>query len=104
MKEFLNVSNLSFTFENNIEPIFSSISFQLQSGWTGIVGANGSGKTTLIKLITGELSPVSSNITYHGTKCYCEQRADFIPPEHADFYQSTDRFVFQLKENICEYM
>ncbi|MBN2410754.1 ABC-F family ATP-binding cassette domain-containing protein [candidate division KSB1 bacterium] len=98
MKEFLNVSNLSFTYENNIEPIFSSVSFQLQAGWTGIVGANGGGKTTLVKLLTGELSPASGIITFQGTACYCEQRADFIPPDYEKFYNSTDRFVFQLKK------
>ncbi len=100
MKEFLTVSNLSFTYDNNIDPIFSSVSFQLQAGWTGIVGANGSGKTTLVKLLTGELSPASGIITCQGTACYCEQRADFIPPDHEKFYHSTDRFVFQLKKNL----
>jgi len=100
MKEFLNVSNLFFTYENNIEPIFSSISFQLQTGWTGIVGANGSGKTTLVKLITGELSPVSGDITFQGTTCYCEQRADNVPPGHREFYQSTDRIVVRLKKSL----
>ncbi len=40
----------------------NNVSFEIQSGITGLVGPNGAGKSTLIKLITGQLSPSSGEL------------------------------------------
>ena len=91
MQDFLHIDNLSFTYENSVEPVFESVSLQLQSGWTGIVGANGSGKTTLLKLLSGLLPVDQGKISYSGSAYYCEQRTDYIPPEFEKFIHAADK-------------
>ena len=59
----LRVSNLSLSF--GAQEIFEDISFTMNHRERiGLVGRNGSGKTTLLKLIIGELSPDSGEITH----------------------------------------
>lgn len=58
----IQVKNLSKHFGG--QELFNNVSFQLGSRErVGLVGRNGSGKSTLFKLILGELSPDSGEIT-----------------------------------------
>src|SRR5258707_7605005 len=41
----------------------NNVSFQIESGLTGLVGPNGAGKSTLIEIITGQLQPSSGSLT-----------------------------------------
>ncbi|HEX2982873.1 MAG TPA: ATP-binding cassette domain-containing protein, partial [Ignavibacteriales bacterium] len=100
MQDFINISNLTFTYENSAEPLFDSVSFQLHQGWTGFVGANGSGKTTLLKLITGALTPDSSGISFKGTSIYCEQRTDNMPGGLQQLLSAPDSSAYKLKEQL----
>ncbi len=100
MQEYLMVNQLSFAYENSIETIFETISFQLNPGWTGFVGANGSGKTTLLKLITREISPNSGSIAFSGNAIYCEQRTDHLPDGCFDFFNSMEKYAFRLKDML----
>jgi ATPase subunit of ABC transporter with duplicated ATPase domains len=100
MSDFLYIKNLSFTYENTVDPLFDSISFQLQKGWTGVVGANGSGKSTLLKLLTDQLMPDSKALNLpHGTY-YCEQRTDDIPPGLIPFLESTEKSAYKLHNDL----
>ncbi len=100
MQEYLMVNQLSFAYENSIETIFETISFQLYPGWTGFVGANGSGKTTLLKLITRELFPDTGSIAFSGNAIYCEQRTDHLPEGCSDFFNSMEKYAFRLKDML----
>lgn len=100
MQDFINISNLIFTYENSAEPLFDSVSFQLHQGWTGFVGANGSGKTTLLKLITGALTPDSGGISFKGTSIYCEQRTDDMPGGLRKLLSAPDSSAYKLKEQL----
>ena len=52
----IQVQNLSFTYEGSPEPVFSDLSFHMDSSWRlGLVGRNGRGKTTLLRLMAGQL-------------------------------------------------
>ena len=61
MKKLIEVDNVSFKYDN--EPIFEDICLSVQEGdFVGIIGSNGTGKSTLLKLLLGELFPVSGTI------------------------------------------
>lgn len=62
----LSMTNVSFGFEGH-DPLFSNITFCLSGGQTAaIIGENGAGKSTLVKLLLGELSPLSGHIHSQG--------------------------------------
>ncbi len=44
----------------------NNVSFEIEPGLTGLVGANGAGKSTLIQIITGQLQPSSGALTVFG--------------------------------------
>ena len=100
MQQFLQIQQICFTYPGSVEPLFESVSFQLQRGWTGVVGANGSGKTTLLKLLTGRLVPDSGGT---GTGCsafYCEQRTDDVPQGLETFIDSPRKNARRLKKML----
>lgn len=98
MQEFINIDNLSFTYENFNDSLFDKISLRVDAGWSCIVGPNGSGKTTLLKLLCGILQPDSGNLGIPGKTYYSEQRTDFKPKELNGFFNSTERHAYKIKE------
>ena len=44
----------------------NNVSFEIEPGLTGLVGANGAGKSTLLQIITGQLQPSSGSLTVFG--------------------------------------
>lgn len=72
----LSVRNLTMTFiERNL---FTDVSFDIENtDKVGFIGANGVGKTTLFKILNGEISPTSGNVTFEkNTRVgYMEQHA-----------------------------
>jgi ATPase subunit of ABC transporter with duplicated ATPase domains len=100
MFDFLYIKNLSFTYENTVDSLFDSISFQLQKGWTGVVGANGSGKSTLLKLLTGQLMPDSKALNLPHITYYCEQRTDDIPSGLIPFLRSTEKSAYRIRVDL----
>ncbi|MDR1892338.1 MAG: ATP-binding cassette domain-containing protein, partial [Oscillospiraceae bacterium] len=51
----INISHMTFGYENSSEDIFTDVSFQLDTSWKlGFCGRNGRGKTTFLKLLMGE--------------------------------------------------
>jgi ATPase subunit of ABC transporter with duplicated ATPase domains len=100
MPEFIYISDLTFTYENTVEPLFDSVTFHLQTGWTGIVGANGSGKTTLLKLLTGHLPTKELNNKLPTLTYYCEQRTDDSPDGLIDFLNSTEKSAFRIRSDL----
>lgn len=50
----IEVKNLSFKYNNEMEDILKNVSFSVEKGeWISIVGHNGSGKSTLARLLVG---------------------------------------------------
>ncbi|MCI9247329.1 MAG: ABC-F type ribosomal protection protein [Clostridia bacterium] len=64
----INVSNLSFGYDGNIDNIFEDVSFQIDTDWKlGLIGRNGKGKTTFLKLLLGKYTykgSISKNVEF----------------------------------------
>lgn len=57
----LNISNLSFSYRNDI--VLDNVSFSINEGdFVALNGSNGSGKSTLLKLILGFIQPSNGTI------------------------------------------
>ncbi|WP_027502092.1 ABC-F family ATP-binding cassette domain-containing protein [Rhodococcus sp. UNC363MFTsu5.1] len=66
------LSNLSFAWPDG-EPAVTGITGAFTTGRTGLVGENGAGKSTLLRLIAGELTPASGNVSATGEVGYLTQ-------------------------------
>lgn len=78
-KLLINAQDINFSYLQS--PLWSQpLSFQINSGErVAIKGLNGSGKTTLIKMILGNLSPTTGNITSQaGKTVYIDQDYSLI--------------------------
>ncbi len=64
----INVSNLSFGYDGNIDNIFEDVSFHIDTDWKlGLIGRNGKGKTTFLKLLLGKYTykgSISKNVEF----------------------------------------
>ncbi|MGI6315527.1 MAG: ribosomal protection-like ABC-F family protein [Christensenellales bacterium] len=59
----IRVQDLSFTYPSGFEPVFSRVSFSLDTDWrTGLISRNGRGKTTFLRLLMGKM-PYQGTIT-----------------------------------------
>ena len=60
----IQVSNLTFTYEDSFEPVFENVTFQIDTDWKlGFIGRNGKGKTTFLRLLTGTYEYSGSILT-----------------------------------------
>jgi zinc transport system ATP-binding protein len=60
----IEIESLSAGYENNI--VLNDISFKVgMNDFIGVIGPNGGGKTTLLKVILGQIKPVSGKISYN---------------------------------------
>ena len=93
----------SVTFGYDASPIqlFSSLSFHVTKGWTGVIGANGSGKSTLLQLATGILLPHQGHIDRPTHVLYCPQRTDDPPLSCAEFLEDKSKHSQVLKSRLA---
>ena len=67
----LHVDRVSKQFKNKI--VVDQVSFNLQKGVTGLLGANGAGKTTLMRMMAGVLEPTRGNVMADGISASSEE-------------------------------
>ncbi len=64
----INVNNLTFGYEGNVNNVFENVSFNIDTDWKlGLIGRNGKGKTTFLKLLLGEYEykgTISKNVEF----------------------------------------
>ncbi len=66
-KDKIEVSGLTFSYEETNEPVLSDVSFQIPKNTSvGIVGESGSGKSTLVDIMLGLLAPQSGRVLVDG--------------------------------------
>lgn len=62
----LRAENISYSFDDLLEPILKNVSFSLRQGESlGVLGPNGGGKTTLMKIIAGLLKAKTGEIFFN---------------------------------------
>jgi zinc transport system ATP-binding protein len=65
MSDVIRVDNLSFQYGE--EPIFSQVGFSVYKGESvAFIGSNGAGKSTMLRLILGELTPLTGSVCLFG--------------------------------------
>ena len=99
----VRAQKLSFSYTDAVD-LFSEADFQLDPGWTGLVGANGAGKTTLLKLLARELKPSDGALHFEpdgAVVITCPQTVEARTPAIDAFAESTEhdarRLIGQLK-------
>jgi lincosamide and streptogramin A transport system ATP-binding/permease protein len=64
----INVSNLTFSYDESYDNIFENVSFAIDTDWKlGFIGRNGRGKTTFLNLLMGKYQysgNISSNVDF----------------------------------------
>jgi|UniRef100_UPI00404AF332 macrolide transport system ATP-binding/permease protein len=98
----LTFQSVEFAHPGMTMPLFSDLTVQFPSGWTGIVGPNGAGKTTLLKVATGELAAQSGTVQRKGLSLYVAQRTDDPPEFLEDFIWAPDATVLKARLRVGE--
>ena len=63
-QEYLLITTSNITMQFGAEPLFENISAKFGNGNRyGLIGANGCGKSTFMKILSGELTPSSGNVS-----------------------------------------
>jgi len=76
----VTLANLSYSGPDG-QSLFSNLDLSFGTGRTGLVGRNGVGKTTLLRLITGELTPLSGTVNIAGRIGVLRQQVQPEPDE-----------------------
>lgn len=80
MSASITLSGLAWSTPDG-RPLFSSVDLSFDTDRTGLVGRNGVGKTTLLKLISGDLAPLSGKVSVNGTLGVLRQAVQVAPDE-----------------------
>jgi len=93
----INISNLTFGYDENEKNIFENVSLNLDTDWRlGFVGRNGRGKTTFLNLLMGQYS-------YKGNIA-CDLEFEYFPFEISNVNQKTVDVInsFDYQYNLWE--
>lgn len=98
----LDVSGLSMSYAD--KQLYNDASFQLEKGeHMGVVGQNGAGKSTLIKILIGQVLPVSGQVKWQPktTIGYLDQYVD-IPKEMTqdDFLHTAFAKLYEVNDQL----
>jgi macrolide transport system ATP-binding/permease protein len=98
----LILQSVEFAHPGMTAPLFTDLTVQFPSGWTGIVGPNGAGKTTLLKVASGELAAQGGAVHRQGLALYVAQRTDEPPEFFEDFVWAPDATVLKARLRVGE--
>ena len=107
----IKVSDLSFTYEGSLSPVFENVSFQMDTNWKlGFTGRNGRGKTTFCKLLLGEY-PYQGTITHSTAFTYfpfpvedptqlTAYVAEELAPDHEPWQLQRELSLLEVDEDV----
>ena len=99
----IHFNHVSFSYSSAV-PIIEDATFDLGSGWTGLVGANGAGKSTLLRLVAGSNPPDSGAISVESPglpPILCEQRVDDLTTDIEDFAWDWERDAVRMRAQLA---
>lgn len=86
----ISIAGLSWHTPNN-NPLFTNLNLTFGLARTGLVRRNGTGEATLLRLIAGELSPVSGMITKPSSVAFlCQSPEQLENATVADLFGATE--------------
>ena len=98
----INISNLSFSYNNNYEAIFTNVSLQLDSDWKlGLIGRNGKGKTTFFKLLTNQLEyrgSIDSTISFESFPFTVNNQDNLVSDLFLEYLYDVE--LWQIKKEL----
>ncbi len=96
----VNVSHLTYRYNEGDEPAISDVSFSIAPGeMVALVGSSGCGKSTLLKLVAGMYRPQEGSITYEGR--HRDQIPDVVfHSSVATVDQEVNMFAGTVRENL----
>ncbi|MGH7173472.1 MAG: ABC transporter ATP-binding protein [Gemmataceae bacterium] len=84
----------------------NSVTLELRSGITGLVGANGAGKSTLMRLITGQLRPDLGRVEVDGQDARstsARQHVGYCPEVDVFYEEMSGRQFVEAMASLCGY-
>jgi ABC-type bacteriocin/lantibiotic exporter with double-glycine peptidase domain len=96
----LDVTDLSFAFDDAQEPLLKQLNFSLKPGQTMCIkGTDGSGKTTLVRLLSGYYAHYQGNIAYNNISLTAIDLSD-LRAQLGENFAEHDIFQGTLRENL----
>lgn len=100
MQKILEINDLCFHYQNNID-ILHNITLQVNAGdFIGIFGDNGAGKSTLIKLLLGQLKPCQGEVNWLSTHVRNFSDWNIVGYVPQRTIMSNDRFPATVEEVV----
>jgi len=100
MSELINISNLSFSYEENV--VLKNVNLKIKKGdFVAFLGPNGSGKTTLMQLIIGALKPDKGQVKLDGITAHKFSDWDKISYLSQEVKNFNNSFPATVKEMIA---